>query len=131
MANIKLDKLTANTIVLTLFEKTTLSPAYYLIEFINKQTFIKSYCIPTELSTEIPRYNKFVLTDSLTPNPLTGGINLQIGSFEYNVYEQSSTTNLNPSGLTIVESGIGNMYDVSTNTNTSYPSTAVTNTRYE
>lgn len=131
MANIALNKNSVNIITPTLFEKTTLSPVYYLFEFINKQTFAKSYCIPTELSTELQRYNKFSIEDTANPVALSGEVDLSAGSYEYNVYEQLSSTNLVPTGLDIVEAGMCKVYDSTTHTNTEYPVAAVTNTQYE
>jgi len=132
MADIAITKNTANTITPTLFEKTTLSPVYYLFEFINVQTKAKSYCIPTELSTELYRYNKFIITDTPSPVATSGQVNLSPGSYDYKVYEQSSSTNLNPSGLNIVEDdGMCKVYDTTTHTNTEYPGSDVTNTQYE
>ena len=46
-----LQKATNNTnIALTLYEKTTLSPVYYLFEFQNDQTKVKYYQIFTDVS---------------------------------------------------------------------------------
>ena len=130
MADIALNKSSANTITPTLFEKTTLSPVYYLFEFKNTQTKALSYCIPTELSNELLRYNKFIITDTANPNPLLGQVNLSSGTYSYIVYEQLSSTNLNPTGLNIVEDGICRVYGTPI-TNTEYPSATVTNTQYE
>lgn len=131
MADIKLNKSSSNTITPTLFEKTTLSPVYYLFEFQNSQTKSLSYCIPTELSNELLRYNKFTITDTASPNPLNGEVNLSRGTYYYTVYEQSSSTNLDPTGLNAVESdGICRVYDTVV-VNTEYPVATVTNTQYE
>ena len=130
MADIALNKLTVNRITPTLYEKTTLSPVYYLFEFISRTRFTKSYCIPTELSVELLRYNKFNIEDKLSPNPLNGEVNLRPGQYDYNVYEQSSSTNLNPSGLSVVEDGMCRVYD-DTDPNTRYANPETTNTEYE
>jgi len=84
----------------TLKEKTTISNPTYLFEFENVFTKDKFYFLPLELVSN-DRYNEFSfdLTDSGTElNP--------VGWFRYKVYQQTSTTNLNPllsEGL--VESG--------------------------
>lgn len=131
MADISLNKNSTNKVALTLLEKTTLSPVYYLIEFISKQTFTKFYCIVTELSTELVRSNIFNITDTPSPNPLAGQVDLVPGQYDYNAYEQSSNTNLNPAGLNIVEDGIARVYDDAANGNTEYATPTVTNTEYE
>jgi len=96
-----------NTIALTLKEKTTLASPTYLFEFINNQSKEKLYCISTDTSAFKERYNKFsIIVKTTTPTPLNGEVKLKIGDeYTYNVYEQESTTNLNPAGLSKVETG--------------------------
>jgi hypothetical protein len=98
----------SNVVVLTLSEKITISSPNFLFEFINNQTQIKYYCISADLSLYPERYNKFnIIVKTTTPSPLVGEINIPLGDeYTYNVYEQVSSTNLNPSGLTVVENGL-------------------------
>lgn len=130
MANILLNKNQSNTINPTLFELTTVSPAFYLFEFINQQTKKKTYCIPTELSIELQRYNEFIIIEKTSPNPLNGEVELSAGSYDYNVYEQTNNTNLDPTGLNIVEEGLCKVKG-NTQYYTSYPAPTVINTQYE
>jgi len=107
MYMLKFNKASANTIVVTLKEKTTLSPVYYLWQFESKQSGVKRYCIATDISQYKDRYNEFVITETSTPTPTNGQISLaEGGEWNYTVYEQSSNSNLNPTGLTVVERGI-------------------------
>lgn len=97
----------ANTVALTLTEKTTLSNAKYLFEFESVSTQQKTYCIAADTSLYPDRYNKFTITVKTNPNNLIGEIALTLGDeYIYNIYEQASTTNLNPTGLTMVETGM-------------------------
>jgi VCBS repeat-containing protein len=98
----------ANIVTVTLKEKTTITNAYYLWEFISKATSEKKYCIqPVELSQYLDRFNQFTITETATPNPIAGEVTLsQTGEWSYNIYEQASATNLSPTGKTIVESGL-------------------------
>ena len=98
----------SNVVVLTLSEKITISSPNFLFEFINNQTQIKYYCISSDLSLYPERYNKFnIIVKTTTPSPLVGEINIPLGDeYTYNVYEQSSSTNLDPTGLTVVENGL-------------------------
>jgi hypothetical protein len=98
----------SNVVVLTLSEKITIASPNFLFEFINNQTQIKYYCISSDLSLYPERYNKFnIIVKTTTPSPLVGEIQIPLGDeYTYNVYEQSSSTNLNPSGLTVVENGL-------------------------
>lgn len=87
----------SNIIAVTLTEKTTISNHIYLFEFINNQSQKKYYCIATDTSNYKERYNKFTIVVKSSPNALNGEINLTIGDeYNYNVYAQTSTTNLNP-----------------------------------
>ena len=104
---LKFNKASANTVVVTLKEKTTLSPVYYLWEFKSKQSNAKRYCIATDISQYKDRYNEFIITETTNPTPTNGQISLgEGGEWDYTVYEQSSNSNLNPAGLTIVETGL-------------------------
>ena len=93
---------------LTLTEKTTISNPTYLFEFINNQGFGKVYCICADTSLYPERYNRFtIVVKSSGAVPLNGEINLTLGDeYDYNIYAQTSTTNLNPAlADEVVESG--------------------------
>lgn len=101
-----INKNTSNINVLTLSEKTTLSNVVYLFECINDETK-NSFCfISTDLSNNKERYNKFSIIDNVTQLPLVGQMNFETGFYKYNVYEQSSSTNLDPLlAINLVDSG--------------------------
>lgn len=84
-------------IVLTLSEKTTIQNAYYLFEFISDETNVVKYLIPTQVMQNI-RYNEFLGSDF-------SALNLTLGNWKYNVFEQNNNTNLITIGLKLVESG--------------------------
>jgi hypothetical protein len=98
----------SNVVVLTLSEKVTISNPKFLFEFINNQTQQKYYCIASDTSLYTERYNKFtIVVKTTTPSPLIGEIQIPLGDeYTYNVYEQVSSTNLVPTGLTAVENGL-------------------------
>lgn len=99
----------SNVVCVTLSEKISISSPYYLFEFISNQTQQSYYCISPDLSLYPERYNKFnIVVSTGTINPLSGQINIPLGDeYTYNIYEQTSNTNLDPtlSGL-IVETGL-------------------------
>jgi hypothetical protein len=103
---IKLTKGQTNSnIALTLTEKVTLSPVYFLFEFKNDTSNTKYYVISADTSTETERYNLFSITEGVD-DQLNGSVILgDSGFYTYTVYEQSSSSNLDPSGLDIVENG--------------------------
>lgn len=107
---IKIQRGASNTVALTLYEKTTIAAddAHYLFEFINAQSNQKRYFIGIDTSNFISRYNLFTIveTEDPAPDPLAGEVTLeQAGQWHYFVYEQESDSNLDPTGLTLVESG--------------------------
>jgi hypothetical protein len=97
-------------------------------------TNVGIYCISTDLATaqQIERANKFVIieTGNTTANPLNGEVQLQAGSYDLKIYEQSSTTNLDPTGLDCVEDEIVTVEDSTINTNKVYSDGLVTNKIY-
>ena len=93
---ILLNRSSTNKSVFTLFEKTTLTPVYYLFEFTDGDTNTSKLFTGVDISTNKPRYNEFVieLTEGVE-DLLNSVINLQVnGYYTYKVYEQSSATNL-------------------------------------
>jgi hypothetical protein len=93
---ILINKGTNNTFVLTLTEKATLSSPVYLFRFINDMQRTEKLFIAADLSSYTSRYNKFLIPETSGSETLTSGvINLSpAGFWRYEVYEQSSTSNL-------------------------------------
>ena len=105
---IQITKGTTNNVALTLTEKCTLTSPYYLFVFQSDETRNLYKFIAADTSTHPDRYNLFAIveTDS-SPDPLDGEIELPIvGFYKYKIYEQTSSTNLDPALATgIVEVG--------------------------
>lgn len=96
---IVINKASANTIVVTVTEKVTLTaPYYFLFVFTNDLSKEDKVCISANTSTATERYDKFVITEqSATPNNLIGQITLtNTGFWKYKIYAQSSSTNIDP-----------------------------------
>jgi hypothetical protein len=88
-------------VIITLTEKTTLVNGYYLFVFTHETTkatisFVKSFA--SDLSLYKYRFNEYLFDASLF-NTAT------IGKYTYEVYEQTSPTNTNITGLNQVETG--------------------------
>ena len=95
----------ANEIALTLTEKGT--AAYYLFKFQSDNTEAVEYCVATDSSLYPERFNKFTIIETSTPNNLNAEVELPTeGQWRYFVYANSSASNLDPTGLTELESGI-------------------------
>lgn len=93
---ILINKGQANTVVLTLSERTTITNPTYLFELINDNTNATKYFIAQDSSINKERFNEFTITENQTEDLLNGQVSLAYGDYKYNVYEQSSTTNLDP-----------------------------------
>lgn len=88
---------------MTLTEKQTLTNPNYLFVFENRSTntevkFVKLNNTDTSLYKD--RYNEFsIVVNSYFNTSLNG-------QYTYTIYEQESTSNLNPTGLNLLETGI-------------------------
>lgn len=90
-------------IYLTLTEKQLLQSPNYLFVFTNRSSnqqvkFVKLN--NTDVSSYKDRYNKFQI---VVNDYFSSSLN---GQWDYQVYEQVSTSNTNPAGLNMLESGI-------------------------
>ncbi len=100
---IRLTKGQTQNIILTLTEKQLLTNPNYLFIFTNRSAntdvkFVKLNA--TDISLYKDRYNEFSI---VTNTNFGSSLN---GQYDYEVYEQASTTNTNPAGLNMIESGI-------------------------
>ena len=104
---ILINKNTTNKVILTLSEKTTLTNAKYLFEITNDMSNAVKCFIASDISTNKVRYNEFDFIENVTENLLNGTFSLLLsGFYKYNVYEQVSTTNLNPLlALNLIDKG--------------------------
>lgn len=104
---ILINKNTTNTVILTLSEKTTLTNAVYLFEVINDMSNEVKCFIAADISTNKLRYNEFEFIENVTEDLLNGTFSLTLsGFYKYNVYEQVSSTNLNPLlALNLIDKG--------------------------
>jgi len=121
-------KNTANTICPTLKEKCVSNSGFYLFQFSNSTG--NYYCISNDIGAYPARNNKFVITDMPSPNNLIGQINLATGEYEYTIYENTSNTNLSPTGLTVVEVGDVFVEDSTSDTDKEYSNGYINNKVY-
>jgi len=125
---IVINKNSNNNFIATLYELSQLSNPYYLFEFESDQTKTKYYNVIADVSTNKPRYNEFNLLEGTDPfnNEFELG---SPGFYNYRVFEQVSSSNLNPTGLNVVEKGkmklIDSTYEPSFQQHTVSPTTNV------
>jgi len=105
---IKIVKGTTNIVALTLTEKrTSTADTTYLLKLTERDSSTSSYCICTDSSSYIERYNKLTIVEQSNPTPEDGEVELNSGFYDYTVYDNvNSSTNLDPTGLLEVENGI-------------------------
>jgi hypothetical protein len=110
---INIERNSPNEIALTLKERGTAT--YYLFKFQSDNTEAVEYCIATDSSLYPDRFNKFTITETSTPDNLNAEVELPTeGQWRYFVYANSSSSNLDPTGLTELESGIVKVTGTST-----------------
>lgn len=112
---INLTRNSTTDVVLTLTEKGTAT--YYLFEFRSKATRAYSYTIQQDTSAHPERYNTFAIKEIGTPDPEDGSIELLEGEYYYTVYANSSSSNIDPSGLTVLETGLALVTDTEASDN--------------
>jgi hypothetical protein len=83
---IYLYKSQANTAIFTLNEAATNTTFDVLFEFINVTTGEEKLFTQTDTS-QVERYNKFIIIESNTENLYNGTIKLEAGQWTYTVYE--------------------------------------------
>ncbi len=128
---IVLNKNSTTNFVATLYELSILTDPNYLFKFTSDQTKQSYYTIIADISTNKPRYNEFNFIEGVN-DALNGSLILgQGGYYTYEIYEQTSATNLDPTGLNKVEQGKMKLLD-STETPdfTSYTTSTSTNVVY-
>tara|TARA_R110000868_G_scaffold34527_1_gene124733 strand:- start:41 stop:415 length:375 start_codon:yes stop_codon:yes gene_type:complete len=100
---IQLTKGVTQFMYLTLTEKELLTNPNYLFVFRSRSTNTEVKFVllnNTDISLFKDRYNKFSLVTNTYFNTSL------IGQYTYEIYEQASSVNTNPSGLNMLESGI-------------------------
>jgi len=114
---INIERNSPNEIALTLKERGTAT--YYLFKFQSDNTEAVEYCIATDSSSFPNRYNRFTITEQTSPDNLNAQVELPTeGQWRYFVYANVSSSNLDPTGLLELESGIVKVTGTTTPTTT-------------
>lgn len=107
---IVLTKGVTSTIVVTLTEKQLLTNPNYLFVFTGRTTNTEVKFVllnASDISQYKDRYNKFSISNTLFTNA-------KPQQYTYNIYEQSSTTNTDTTGLNLLETGLMELRQSST-----------------
>lgn len=114
---IQITRSTANTVIMTLTEKSTVAYPYYLIRFVSEVGNTENTCIVTDTSSYTYRYNKFVITESTNENRTSGTLTLGEGQWVYYAYGQTSASNLTYTNATeLLETGLVKVTGTATDT---------------
>ena len=98
--------------IVTVSELTTIASPNYLFQFIEEQSGDEVFCILTNISTGIPRYDEFIVTDTVD---VTFPYN---GFYTYKIYQQTSSVNLDPElSQGLVEEGRAHVYEIDSPSN--------------
>ena len=91
-----------NFLIFTLSEKVTLTNPYYLFTFKHQVLMSSVNFIASDVSGFPTRYNKFLITETTGSVNLTSGVVSlpETGFYEYAIYEQISSSNLNVANVT-------------------------------
>ena len=91
-----------NFLIFTLSEKVTLTNPYYLFTFKHQVLMSSVNFIASDVSGFPTRYNKFLITETTGSVNLTSGVVSlpETGFYEYAIYEQTSSSNLNVANVT-------------------------------
>ena len=111
---LKFVKGTTSVMICTLAEKQTIENANYLMVFTSRATNDQVKFVVTnnfDQSTNKERWNEFNIVVN------TYFANYGESWWKYEIYEQASSTNLNPAGLVLLETGLMFLDD---NTNMSF-----------
>jgi hypothetical protein len=96
---LQIDKGETKNWFLTLTEKVTISPVYFLFSFTHRLTNTTTNVILTDISAYTERYNKFSVDES--------SLDIYSGEYMYRVYAQTSSSNTDPDlADELVEQGI-------------------------
>ena len=98
---------TSNTVVLTLREVTTLSVPYYVFNFVSDDTNISKVFTGVDISTNVNRYNEFVIELNSVEDLENSIIDLPLkGFYKYEIYSTAVLNDLDLNNVTeLVESG--------------------------
>lgn len=97
---LQINKAESKSWYLTLTEKTTIANPTYLFSLTHRLSNVQYNFILTDTSAYIERYNEFAITEGTT-------VTLDAGEYLYEIYAQSSPSNLDPAlANELVEQGI-------------------------
>jgi hypothetical protein len=97
---LQINKAESKSWYLTLSEKTTIANPKYLFSLTHRLTNTAYNFILTDTSAYVERYNEFAITEGTT-------VTLDAGEYQYEIYAQTSSTNLDPTlADELVEQGI-------------------------
>lgn len=110
---IRINKDEEKAVYFTLSEKATISPSYYIFEFVSNDTGNSVLMTANDFSSNTNRYNVFTFSEG-SSDDLNGGFTLGEGTYDYKVW-QSSTQSVvaTQSNSIVLEVGLLEVSDLS------------------
>jgi len=87
---LRIQKNATSTLIVTATELATLTNPFYLFEFMHEQSNQSVYCVLTDTSSSVSRYNSFSFQDGVDATLPYNGY------YIYKIYQQDNGTNVNP-----------------------------------
>ena len=100
---ILIEKQATNTVIVTLKEKQTISPAAFVFKFKHDQSGEEKIFAAQDLSLFTDRYNQFQIVEDETEDFYAATVELQLGYHHYWVYQvtPSSPPSITPSDVVL------------------------------
>lgn len=112
---LRIERGQSNHIYPTCKEKQTLTDPYYLIKFYSIERKDSKYCIVNDLSAYPDRNQHFIIIETANESSGTNKVLLPEGTYEYYIYEQTSSSNVDPDSATgEVDQGLCKVFSPST-----------------
>ena len=102
---IRINKGESKEVIFTLKEKGSLSNPYYIFELNSNDNRNNTLFTTTDISTNTDRYNAFTFSEGTTAT-FSAGFDLEVGTYDYTVYETGITQSIDITGATAVEIGL-------------------------
>ena len=114
---IQITKSASNTFICTATELQDSAYSYYLIRFVSEAANTETSCIVTDTSSYSARYNSFTVLETTNPTNTSGQVELSVGIWVYEIYGQSSASNLTYTDATqLLERGLVKVTGTATDT---------------
>lgn len=108
-------------VVLTLKEKSELDVPFYIFEVTSIENRDVTLFTGEDTSLNKDRYNSFTFSEGVTAT-FSSGFDLDVGNYNYKVYETPTELSIDTSTASVVEIGLMEIYSTASSTDVYYDS---------